>query len=593
MADLGERAGWLTHGMSPPEIEGLEPIEVVGSGGSGTVWKCSQPRFHRWVAVKLVDTRLNKRAEALFTRECIALGGLSGHPNIVPVYAGGLDARGRPYLVMPFLESGSLADLLRRQGPVDWRTATQLIVKVSGALQVAHDTGILHRDIKPENILITQYGEPQLADFGVAQIAGVLMTATSTITATPIHAAPEVLNGRPATKSSDVYGLASSLYRLISGTPAFYGGADESLMTLLVRIATQDPVPLTQLGVPDALAHVIHRAMAKEPIDRTATAREFAEELTDTLSLAQDEKPGRAEATAVMDEPDRSWSAPPTATRSELPAKAAAADATQLFASTQAHVSTQAHEAQPAQDQATHLMRAPIPAFPGGERFKQRPLVYAVAAALIFAIASATWIVSQSSAEQKASPQAASSPRSTASVDPSLAGAQHPQPSSAATLKPSPARTEPKKTSPVAYARHGNARYGFSCAVPTTFVASPAPAAGDGFAYHSDGQANVGCAGVNNTSSGRTTSVRQAYNRALAARKSERASVTYSALVRSTYTVTGFLSDGRVYFEKTLWGRGSLNRLTWTCPLSQRERVRAAIEHSAAAFRAGDLTSPH
>ena len=296
MAEGGGGPGdWAGRGAVPPAIEGLEPLEVVGSGGSGTVWKCAQPRFQRMVAVKLVDTRLNPRAEALFARECSALGELSGHPNIVPVYDGGLDRNGRPYLVMPYISTGSLADRLAQQGPLDWRSATQLMVKVSMALQAAHDAGILHRDIKPENVLMSSYGEPQLADFGVARLAGAPTTMTNTISATPIHAAPEVLNGKTATEASDVYGLASSLYRLLAGTPAFFDAADESLFTLLVRIATQDPAPLT--GVPDAVAQAVLRGMAKEPADRTPTARAFADELTAALRTQPADEPVAAERT--------------------------------------------------------------------------------------------------------------------------------------------------------------------------------------------------------------------------------------------------------------------------------------------------------
>ena len=292
MAEQGGASDLPTKGLQPadgrwpPEVEGIEPLEVVGSGGSGTVWKCSQPRFHRLVAVKVVDARLDRRAEALFARECRALGGLSGHPHIVPVYAGGVEQRGRPYLVMPFLETGTLADLLVRSGPLDWRTAASHLAKVSSALQAAHEAGILHRDIKPENVLLTAYGEPQLADFGIARIAGVVTTATSSISATPIHAAPEVLNGEPATERSDVYGLASSLYRLLSGNPAFYEATDESLLTLLVRIATQEPRPLTGLGVPAELADVVRRGMEKTPDVRTGSAREFGDALTGALSSA-------------------------------------------------------------------------------------------------------------------------------------------------------------------------------------------------------------------------------------------------------------------------------------------------------------------
>ncbi len=252
---------------------------MVGHGGSGTVWKCHQPRFDRYVAVKLVETRIDPHAEVLFARECVAMGALSWHPNIMAVYAGDTDESGRPYLIMPFVEDGSLADELDRKGRLDANRAAELVARIARALQVAHEAGVLHRDVKPENVLMNRLGEPQLSDFGIARVAGHLSTMTGAQRATPVHAAPEVLNGGAASVRSDVYSLASSLYRLIAGQPAFYRHDEDNVFPLLLRLATQEPPPLAAIGVQISrqLSHAVQQGMAKDPQDRPASAAEFAD----------------------------------------------------------------------------------------------------------------------------------------------------------------------------------------------------------------------------------------------------------------------------------------------------------------------------
>ena len=109
-------------------------------------------------------------AHARFDRERFAMGAVSGHPNIVDVYTSGYDELGRPYLVMALMNGGSFGDRIRRRGGMSWQAAVDVAVKLAGALETAHRAGVLHRDIKPENVLMSAYGEPQLADFGISRI---------------------------------------------------------------------------------------------------------------------------------------------------------------------------------------------------------------------------------------------------------------------------------------------------------------------------------------------------------------------------------------------------------------------------------------
>ena len=145
-------------------------------------------------------------------------------------------------------------------------------VKVAGALDAAHEAGVLHRDIKPENILVSQYGEPKLGDFGIARIEGANQTRSGVITATMAHAPPEIVEGKRPTEASDVYSLASTLYTMIAGDGPFSDGEETSIVTMISRIVTR-PVPdLRARGVPDPVCAVLEQGLAKDPAARPRAA---------------------------------------------------------------------------------------------------------------------------------------------------------------------------------------------------------------------------------------------------------------------------------------------------------------------------------
>ncbi|WP_420754130.1 serine/threonine-protein kinase, partial [Rhodococcus sp. O3] len=157
--------------------------------------------------------------------------------------------------------------------------ALRLGVKMAGAIESAHRLGIVHRDVKPANILLTDYDEPQLADFGIAQIAGGFRTATGTVTGSPAYTAPEVLAGDPPVPAADVYGLGATVFSALTGHAAFERLSGEQVVAQFLRITTQ-PVPdLREHGIPEDVAEAIARAMARTPDRRPATAAEFGEEL--------------------------------------------------------------------------------------------------------------------------------------------------------------------------------------------------------------------------------------------------------------------------------------------------------------------------
>jgi hypothetical protein len=146
-------------------------------------------------------------------------------------------------------------------------------------LETAHRSGILHRDVKPQNILVTEFGEPALADFGVARLQSSTQTTAGLFDFTTLHAAPELLEGGGTSAATDVYELASSLYQLIAGRAAFRAYDGESPASVILRIL-RDPVrPLSGIEVPVALSDLLVRGMSKQMDDRPHSAAEFAAEL--------------------------------------------------------------------------------------------------------------------------------------------------------------------------------------------------------------------------------------------------------------------------------------------------------------------------
>jgi uncharacterized protein YkwD len=205
---------------------------------------------------------------------------LSSHPNIVTIFDAGVTEDGKPYLVMEYMPDGTLDDRLEQEGPRPWEDVVDVGVKLAGALETAHEAGVLHRDVKPANVLCSPFGEPCLSDFGLARFGGQAKT-TGVVTATLLHAPPEILGGQPATPRSDVYSLASSLFTLLEGEAPFWRSTDESMLPLLARIA-DEPVPdLRGRGVPASVSAAIESAMAKDPDDRPPSAAAFGEALRD------------------------------------------------------------------------------------------------------------------------------------------------------------------------------------------------------------------------------------------------------------------------------------------------------------------------
>ncbi|MFI8975199.1 protein kinase [Nocardia asteroides] len=302
---------------------GFDDAQEIGRGGFGVVYRCVDRALDRPVAVKVLDSGTGPEDQTRFLREQRALARFAGHPHIVQVLTADVTVSGRPYLVMPFHRLGSLQAWIRVRGPMHWRAVLSVGVKMAGALAAAHACGVVHRDVNPANILLSDYAEPQLSDFGIARMAGAFETGAGLVAGTPAFTAPEVLRGEDPAAAADIYSLGATLFCLLTGHAAFERRHGESMVAQFVRI-TSEPVPVLDLrdgGVPALVASALESAMAHDPADRPASAKEFGERLrniqyssgltVDSMALLSD---SAISATASADSPD--LAVPPRSGRS-------------------------------------------------------------------------------------------------------------------------------------------------------------------------------------------------------------------------------------------------------------------------------------
>lgn len=214
-------------------------------------------------------TLASERDQRRFLREARAAGRMSSHPHVVDLFDAGVTADRHPYLIME-LCGGSYADRMR-EAPLTAVEARDLGVKIADALADAHEIGVLHRDVKPANILLTRFGEPALADFGLAVIAEVRDPTVTLEVLTPAYAPPEMFRHHPPSPAVDVYALCATLYAVLHGKPPRWKDNRNPSLIELMELFDQ-PIPDLP-GVPSAFMDLLRLGMANDPAARPSAAQ--------------------------------------------------------------------------------------------------------------------------------------------------------------------------------------------------------------------------------------------------------------------------------------------------------------------------------
>lgn len=257
----------------------------IATGGMGVVWRATDTRLDRQVAVKVLKTEYadDPAFRSRFETEARNAAALH-HPGIAGVYdygAGEEDVL-PPYLVMELVDGQPLSALLAGAAAngrvLDTAVVQDLLAQASDALGVAHRAGIVHRDVKPANLLVTPGRQVKITDFGIARAAdSVALTRTGSVMGTPQYLSPEQARGNPAVPASDVYALGVVAFECLTGRRPF--DAETPVATALAHL--QQPVPPLPASVPPGLAAVVTRALSKEPSERYANGAAFAAALRD------------------------------------------------------------------------------------------------------------------------------------------------------------------------------------------------------------------------------------------------------------------------------------------------------------------------
>ena len=264
---------------TPSWIGKYEVTGVVGRGGMGTVYKATDSRIGRPVAIKILSGAYDDDPDLLarFYREAKSTGSLQ-HQNIVTVYELG-DQEGIPYLVMEYLEGQSLDALFASKKPLRIAEKLDIVVQVCNGLTFAHQRGVIHRDIKPANIMVLPDGTAKIVDFGIAHVGGKKLTRTGQVIGSIYYMSPEQLNGNvELDRRTDVYSAGVVLFQLLTGALPFEG---QDTGSTLLKIVHDPPPPLSNFltTCPPELEAISQKALAKDREARYSSAEDFGFEL--------------------------------------------------------------------------------------------------------------------------------------------------------------------------------------------------------------------------------------------------------------------------------------------------------------------------
>ena len=253
-------------------------LEEIGRGGFAAVYKALDTTLDRVVALKALAPHLTWDNTFLsrFKQEARAAASLH-HPNIVIIYEVG-QIEEVHYIAMEYLAGRSLSDILDEEGALPLPEVVSILEQLASALDYTHASDLIHRDIKPSNTIVSEMGHATLTDFGIVRAtAGTRLTATGTIMGTPEYMSPEQVMEEEVGPASDIYSLGIVCYEMLAGEAPFTG----TTAAVLHAQVYEEPPFLRELNpdLPEGVAAVTHRALAKDPADRYASAGEMARAL--------------------------------------------------------------------------------------------------------------------------------------------------------------------------------------------------------------------------------------------------------------------------------------------------------------------------
>ena len=260
--------------------------EKIGEGGMGVVYKGTDTRLKRTVALKFLTRALPTDAaeRKRFLREARAASSVN-HPNVCVIHAIE-EVEGEEFIVMEFVEGQTLrkwAILKRRDSRatrVPVRETLELVLQIARGLEAAHKQGIVHRDVKPENVMVTPDGRAKIMDFGLAKLAGESkLTRSGSTIGTVAYMSPEQVQGKEIDAQSDIYSFGVMLFELLAGTTPFQA---DHVMGMMYAIVSTEPRRIQEArpGIEPALARIVMKCMAKEKRDRYGTMKEVIQDFS-------------------------------------------------------------------------------------------------------------------------------------------------------------------------------------------------------------------------------------------------------------------------------------------------------------------------
>lgn len=280
-----------------------EILEEIGHGGMATVYRARDRSLQRLVALKVMHPHLQgaKEARARFAREALTVARLR-HPGLLEIFDYSGEDSDIGYIATELLEGPTLKTFLEAQRQVPAEIACCIALQVAEALAVAHQAGVIHRDVKPENVMFHR-GRLKLTDFGIAQLADVQgMTATGQVLGSPGHMAPEQIEGKACSPSTDVFALGTVLYQLVVGEAPFAGRNPHQTLKQVIEGRFRDPLQACPT-MGSTLRDIIVRCLASDPQERYGVVDDLAKDLQAFLEEGGVEQPAECLSDYSADPP--------------------------------------------------------------------------------------------------------------------------------------------------------------------------------------------------------------------------------------------------------------------------------------------------